>query len=380
MNYLKIFKICFIVLIASILVINVQGCGKKESSKLPTDPTKAAELCQKAEEALEKKNYQEAEKLYEEVLTIEPNNNEALFGSAMSSLINLEQNQKIKDLEKKINGEGKSLITARDNFVGVAGKTMASFVMSAVKDPIQASEIQDALDTDVIPAIDKALKKLGVIENSGSFKYIAKKKVYDTDKDYEIDLADIYALDSSMNIIRSILALLVSYNLDIKDYKVAKEDPLSIITSGHANYESNFLKLRSNFRIAQFRENILTAIEKARKSVESMCNETDSQEDDIIKKPSAKEKSDILTELKKGEDWLNYPMKENINGNIVTIDLKQLFVNPLIDIKEYLPSLEYGDPINKKDIKVKEFNLKDPTFKGLLPGMTNEQLKKIMKS
>lgn len=386
MSYTKIFKACFLILATSILILNIQGCGKKDS-KLPTESGTTIDLYKKAESALEKKDYQEAERLYNEVLKTEPNNPEALFGSSMASLINLRHNQKVKDLEEDINGPGKNLITARDNFAATAGKTMASFVMTAVKDPILASDIQNILDNDIIPALDGVLGKLKIIEDSGSFNYIAKKEIYDTASDYEIDLADIYALDSSINIIRAILSLLVSYNLDLADYEAAAKDPLSIITPTSANYVPTFLTLRSAFRIAQFRENILTAIEKAKKSVETMYAETDPQEDDIIKKPNIKEKEEMLADLEEAKKWLHNPVVEKVKDKSgqtieVTIDLKQLFINPLGDIKRYLPPLEYGDPTNKSHIRAKKdkagnIDFPDPTFKGFLPNMTKEKLSSI---
>ncbi|KPL07471.1 hypothetical protein AMJ71_08950, partial [candidate division TA06 bacterium SM1_40] len=58
----------------------------------------------------------------------------------------------------------------------------------------------------------------------------------------------------------------------------------------------------------------------------------------------------------------------------VSVYLGQLFLNPIQDWKEKLPDyhFEEGMPILDEPI-----TFSDPTFNGILPGMTNERLREI---
>jgi hypothetical protein len=221
------------------------------------------------------------------------------------------------------------------------------------------STIQTIFENSLLPKLEDALTKLDYIDDFPEFVFtITPKMQGDLMADpLEMDLTEIYALQVSLNMLKVVVDMAVAYNLDFTSY-----DSLGIMEA--LNPGSDFLTVRNSGQsLTDAKNALLTAIDKLEMGIDFLRNETDSQDDDIIKlDPGSGDDAELdsilaytdevrefLTSgLTITEDWDD---DEGTPDEDLTINLGEYFDTPIQDLKALLPdySVSVGRDVSYDD-------------------------------
>lgn len=311
-------------------------------------------------------DFSEPYNLYNQAYSKDPNNLDVNFGLSLCNILMMTHDQQLIDafdhweeylnetspFEAPLSANSKSNLkmgfpTSKDYF-NIPGKTIANTVIGihkmALVDPPQLSTIQNILQNKMLPKLDFAINALDLIDNNPGFTFnITPRMQGDKNEDnLEIDLTEIYALEVSLNVLRAVVDITVSYDINFASY-----DSAGIILA--LSHGSDFLTLRNGGSyLVEAQSSLLTAIDKLEDGIDFLRNETDLQDDDVIKISEEDEAgldsilahTDEVREILQSpqvytEDWDD---DESTADEALTIDLSRFFQNPINDFKAKLPA------------------------------------------
>jgi len=417
-------KKLFIIMFILILFI---GCEKKNGTTGPIiDPPGAEARVQLAYESLENQfhfwftssfnnasdfdrlNFQVSNTLFKEALNLNPNNLTANFGAAITEILvaysDTAINNAIKRWEKYINDVSlsKTLINtglpSETNKLAPPINAIANNIVSihkiALQDPPLISEVQKILRERLLPRINYALDRLTFIEKDTTFKFRVSGKMQGDPllQPVYLYITEVFLTDALLQGAKVILEEFFMYRFDLPNYSQT-----SLINALSQN-NTNFFVLASDG---------LTRAQNAKAAFNAMLNKTETgiryletisgyRNDAAIKIGNKGIKQADLDSLKfylqKTRTSLTSPVSillksADSDGNDYTIQvfIGKFFDNPAQNPKsQYLPTY-IVEPEGTRGVRLKftantysEFNFPDPTFGGIFPGMTNENLKRIL--
>ncbi|MEW5768017.1 MAG: hypothetical protein AB1797_10420 [bacterium] len=394
---------------------------------------------------------EEANSFFKEALEKDPNNPEANLGAAITEIILIGEDPEIKEAMEKL---WAWLESFGENFMGspifmpkrlqAPPKDKAVSALAAIieNEPLTMSELQDITKDKVLPKIDYITKRLEVVENSSwesttfeftldseAIKDFISSNFNDSEEfnsieemideifgtfanagngetfSVEIDKTDVYLYDGVLQLLKSVLSGFCAWNLDIvyDDF----EDPEKIktaimimkIVEKQSPYDK-FLTLKDSGMLEAAGNALDASAAKWLTAIESLENETDDQQNDLLPKPE-----DLDEDGEKMKYALNQ-LREALRGT-TTIDftyydpestLPELkinlnafyFTNQMQDLRDYfIPAVEAWpwDPPYSEEPKFEDIDddgltpdWNDPTFNGVFPGMTNEKLKEYFEA
>ncbi|HID95057.1 MAG TPA: hypothetical protein EYP53_03240 [Candidatus Latescibacteria bacterium] len=378
---------------------------------------------------------------YKEALTLDPGNLQANFGAAVTEILSLLNDPDIRTVIDSLEawtesgvfpmspryGEGASRV-GQAKAVRSLPRLLFKTANTALSNPPLVHEVQEIIETELVPRIDYALERLAILEGHPDFQYLLPPRMTAQPDTMEVDLGEVYLLDASLNILRVVANLVTAYNLDFdKDgsYEYLEDE---IAAARHFKYliedSPTFLTLRPGNRMREVKSGLLTALDKAEGCLAFIRAETDPQDDDVIKvemiammdeqivpgDPEAPNfarafdrPEDIIAELKKILSG-PYTLTEDFDGDETTpdvpiiVDIAHILDNPVQDLRTLLPyhawlpeeqwGMVEGPPIyftdekgNPLDMMAEDFFpvFPDYTFGGLLPGMTREKFEALIR-
>lgn len=309
--------------------------------------------------------------LYNEALTLNPDNLDANFGVALTGLMQVTQDQSFQDmLEKwedyfsnntpfKVETDGARLLGKGGFGLPVTLDGMQIPISPFIAAPLsmsrmtidyvpQFSELQDIIRNVFLPYVDLGIAGLSKVEADPTFSFMITSAMQPDDEadPLELDLTEVYAIDMMLHSIKAICNTIIAYNFDFVSH-----DAAGIETE--LNRGSDFATLNNtgvqDLSIAYSAINI--AIDKLEDGLAFLEAETDNQDDDIISQPNQDESEEIHAGLDKARDmlttptWMVFDCRGNYNSETgwveecdsTRIDIQQFFSNPIEDFKEMVP-------------------------------------------
>lgn len=361
-------------------------------------------------------NFEKPYNLFNQAYKQDPDNPDANFGLAIMNLLMITQSPELAE----VFNEWQSLFISDAGFnkSSVAQslfKTQASdlnlklsnFVNGLINLPKAAaddlpkiSNIQELIESIILPRLDFAATALDKVDDHPDYTFMVSPRMQgkiDADS-LEIDLTEIYALESIINVLRAQANMTIAYNLDFWGF-----DSLQAISAFSKG--GSVLKLRNGAAPMQTAKSALLAgIDKLQFGVLFLLSETDPQENDLIKinndtpgnfGSAASQlfsiKSMLTQPAEYTDDWDNDP---DTPDETITVNFSKIFDNPANDLKALIPDYSVlVQPVMAQNqsatFKVyipliiwnansfSEWILPDPTFNGFLPGMTDSEFKRI---
>ncbi len=352
----------------------IAGCSEQTSSG--PDPNAARATVDSANAALEDVlyyminsgvddhrdiNFSRPYNFFNRAYQQDPNNLDANFGLALTSLLMITQdddfNNMVFDWESyfgtSVEGLGKSTSSFKPLFpVSFEGVEMphrrlayglVNLPKKALQDPPTFNDIQSVIETALLPRLDVAIKALDRIDNNPDYTYMVSPRMQgDPGADsVEIDLTEIYVLEFYINMLNAMANFTISYNVDIWGY-----DSLQAISAFSKG--GTFLSLRRGGQpMNNAKSSLLTALDKMEAGIDFLQNESDPQDNDLIKLDgSQREIDEIEQQIDEArnmfagpqaitDDWDDNPATPD---ETISLDYGQLFDNPIADLKAKLPN------------------------------------------
>jgi hypothetical protein len=371
--------------------------------------------------------------LYKEALNLDPSNLEAHFGAGLTEILTISMDSEFALVYDEwaafldtasffgMEGGGPPLsvrpsFPARKENLSLPADYLAVTTLGLVhwslEDPPQVSDIQNVIEQALLPKINYALERLYRVDDDQNFQFIITPRMQgDEDEDpIELDLTEIYALEMSLNLLKSFCSAFISYDYDFASYDS---------TGLHAAIQqsSSFLSLRSGGAddMATAKSSFLSAVDNLEDGIEFLKGETDNQDDDLIKiDPDFFTEQDLdsilayLPEVRGALTGIQEVTGDfDRDGDMETIEvgLGNIFDDPIENYKamfppytgsverdsvghyewwwngqewEYIYVLDYtyfAPVITWEADYFEEWIFPDPTFNGALPGMTDAEFK-----
>jgi len=281
--------------------------------------------------------------------------------------------------------------------VSALAKNLMKIVRTATTNPPTIAKMQELLKTKLLPRLDYALACLAVVEQHQDYRMrISGKMQGDTKLNpVYMDLTEVYLLDAMIQGIHAMVSEFLVYQFTLNSYTA--HDLVQALDPNN----TTFFVLASDGKAqsASVKTSILGAIGKIRSAINFLKSETGDQSSNIIKLKqgnnggiATSDLDTVLTYLTKAEDAL-------ANGVTITADnadsdnntysikvvLSAFFDNPPQNPKQAWLPVYTLDTSAHGDIQwhwtqqdYGSFTFPDPTFGGIFPTMTNEQLKRLL--
>jgi len=305
--------------------------------------------------------------LYTSAYSKDPSNQDANFGLGLTGMFMITQDEQVNNayeewqtylesttpfevpLNTQKNKTLKIGFPTSLSFFSIPEKDLAKTIIGthkmALDDAPKLSTIQLILENNFIPKLDLALSALDLVDDNPQYTFtISPKMQGDLQADpLEIDLTEIYALEVGINVLKVALDIAVAYNVDFTGYDSL--GMLNAFTQG-----SSFLTVRNSGQsLADAKTSLLGAIDKLEAGISFLRNETDDQNDDIIKlNPGGNDEADLDSILAHTDDVRDLLMtglsfSGDWDGNKATaeedliINIGEYFDTPVQDIKGLFP-------------------------------------------
>ena len=285
-----------------VLLLAMSGCKllgpKEEKPKVEPEASRA-----KAEEArqvlseglgqgiqaeapgdLRKLDVSEAHDLYREAAELDPSNSEAHFGLAVTEILMILQNDRVQEALDSLSfylgeeGACKPALGLVPNahriarsplmVYGMARRLWPSARRGAAKPALlRVSDLQEVVEQEVIPALDRALEHLEKVEEDEVFRFYITPEMFGEEEgdSLELDLGEVYVLDAQVRLFRAWLLIATAYNLDFDDegsyaFLRAESDSVLLAHLHRLDQSPTFLTLRSGDKLPKAKEDILSLI------------------------------------------------------------------------------------------------------------------------
>ncbi len=408
--------------IVFVLIILVTGglflssCDKSPTADKSADPATANAKSQQAYTELENqlsasgsldnKDFTKAEQLYTDAVTADPANPTANFGAAFTKILNINGDAQVKDMINRWEGwnpTSQSSIfqfgipksTSNMNLPTAAlGKNLVKIFKVATTDPPTITEMQNVVRDRILPRIDYAIARLAIVESHPEFELRISGKMQGSagQKDLYLDLTEVYVMDAALQGMKAFVEQFLVFKFGLTAYTSQ-----AVVTALRQDNSTFFVLASDGAAHAQnVKSSLVTAVGKIRSGINFLKNETDNQDDDIIKKGSGgiadKDLDTVLTYLNKVETALTgtYSIElkasdSDNNNYTISVSLSNFFGNlPQNPKQAWFPTYTV-DTTSGGDIQwhwqaqdYASFTFPDPSFSGLFPGMTNETLKRLL--
>ncbi|MBI4652249.1 PKD domain-containing protein [Candidatus Desantisbacteria bacterium] len=224
---------------------------------------------------------------FKEAYDLNPANLDANFGLAITDIILLADNDKVKNIIDKLGSQADTTlfmvynsykvpnvkklarINMKENTKNFRANAKALFeklpknkisiykqaksIMARTipQNAPSFSEIQDIIENTILPVIESSITKLNLIENK-NYTFTVTPSMTDNTASNAIVLDDgeFFALDALLNGIKGFLYIPIAYNVDV-DYNLIEADPLSCLNGSIWGLQSNidhakFLTLKTD--------------------------------------------------------------------------------------------------------------------------------------
>jgi len=413
------------------LLFFIVGCTTNEDTTTgpTTDPAGSSLKSQQAYESLEivfttwangnfqntsdfdALNFKTANSLYKDAVNLDPNNLDAHLGAAITEILctyaDTAVNRVVKQWESFGNSNNNGLSAPAIRNAGLLSSTSQMVVpvnemaknlfkiYSVAKvDPPLISDMQNVVKTAFLPRIDYAIQQLSYVEKSDTFKFrVSGKMQGDANlKAVYIYPTEIYFTDALLHGVKSLLEGMLVYKFDLPDYKQAS------LLAALAQNSTSFLYLAAdgNTHSQNAKGAVDTMISKMLTGINKLETISGTKSDAIVKigQDGIKQTDldSVKTYLNKAKSALTGPITihlDNVGTDQVPMDIQvnlgNFFDNPVANPKaSFLPPYTVSaDGIDGVNLQFNaktyaDFKFPDPTFGGVFPGMTNENMKKIM--
>ena len=234
-----------------------------------------------------------------------------------------------------------------------------AFIVNGQETAINIREIQSYLDDVVLSRIDTTLAALEKVEADKNFVWVVSKEILRSNRDREVDLSEVYALDAILSYIKVLVAEINAYNLDFEGTTLqnALDDP-------------NFGKLRANGRdlMEQARVAMVRSMDRSLSFYEYLQSEIDDQSNDII--PKLQNTADVDTGIQIVQQIKRSAEGETQRftlapGRELAINFANFYRNPLDNLVGYV------GPLTRRPLTADVFPPDyDFTVSGLFPELT----------
>lgn len=369
-------------------------------------------------------SFEPANSLFAQALLMSPSNDTAAFGVAVTTVFMLEDDSQVRGLVEdwdawleedtippllqtlikpalEIGWEpatlplGFSTSTVEQiAYSGVVVQQLANAPLLAHDPPPDVTEMQTVLRDVVRPAMIDALAALAEI-NSAGFVFTLTEAMQGEDAlnadPLELDYTEVLALRAGVDIALATIGVATAYTLT--------PNPLSATGFVDAfTPGSTFLTLASGggAALSESLDRLLSAAGTVLDGLDALEAEVDDQTDDIIKYDasglgdglSPQDIADARAVIQDVQGALSAPTVVTINEGQLdefafTLDAREFFIDPIADFKALLPDYEVFTAVEDTetvgffrwtDLNLSEWTFPDPTFSGLLPGMTTAEL------
>ena len=345
---------------------------------------------------LDQIDFSKADQFYQEAIAEDPKNTEAQFGAALTHLLTLTNNTELQSVQDSLNtymenGEKDQVVFVGGISAGNAAKVVgklplmqAKMVVLALDDRLTASDMQKAIEEEVIPAIDYSLERLHLVEGDSSFTFTLTPEMLGDEQENprEIDLGEAFMLDAQLRLLKGVLLVATAYDFDLDEegsYAFLDDDTDENVLRQLERLDKtgSFLTLKSAGRMQEAKASILSAIDKMEQGLAAVRQEVDDQENDVIRKEDISDLDeeldlsdqedlpmffrDIRTSddaLRKAREALEsqVSIEADFDGNeetpksTVVFELGRFFDNPIRDFRTLLPYHEWHrELLNNRD-------------------------------
>lgn len=388
-------------LAALLSLVVVVGCSKDETKPCVTCPT-GDELVDQANDALgaildsllnapdaptapSNIDFRTPERLYRDALATDPSNKDAHFGVAVTGLLTLTSNGEVNDafaewshylgehVPFEVGSTGMKPLGVPIAFGSrhplslpfqIVPLTMVAHtrMLHDVPSP-QISRIQAILRDLVIPKLQDAVTHISAIVSDPNYVFVVTPQMQGDPSatPVQIDVTDLFALRAAARLLLSACQVAVSYDLNMAAYDSTELQ--HSLTPG-----SGWMALRPDgaTRMRSAKASLLDAITDVGNTITSLLNESDNQNDDVIKiDPNGLTRAEVdsirvhlpdatavLTEgITLEEDWDSDPVTPPVE---LTIHPGALFDTPIPDFKALLP--DYTVRIERRPFRYDYFS------------------------
>ncbi len=422
------YSVCFFLAIMTVALWS--GCSKSEGPTSATNPADTAAVSAHVQQAygsmesefdlwfnnkfhnatdFDRLNFQNANAAYKEALRLDPSNREANFGAGITEVLtayaDTEINSSVKRWESYINSHpfsGSLLNTGiplatQPLSIPLLPTAINTFEMFAVAldDPPLISEIQATVRNRLLPRIDYAIARLAVVEQDSLFKFKVSGKMQGDSSLLPVYLyiTEIYLTDAGLQAARMGLESFLMYSFDLPDYSQS-----SLVNALQQDNTSFLVLAPDGATRAQDAKNAFqTFLDKTTTGIHFLETFSGHRNDAAVKIGTGRLKQESIDSAKvyiqRARNSLAAPIdlvlkRADTEGNDYTIQvyLAEWFDNPPQNPKsQFFPAYTVS-PSGTRGVVLKfsaqtyaDFSFPDPTFHGLLPGMTNDRLKRILR-
>jgi len=324
-----------------------------------------------------------ADDLFQAELAADPTNQEALFFRSITRLLRIvEENQDGPDPTTFTD----SLKEILDQF-GFAPEGRSIFDFSArplPSDSPTGGDVQEFLLNVILPEIIGAIEEnLSAIAPSFAVvltpQELAAIGIFD-EGPLEIDFGDVKLFEAALGGLKAGLLISLAYDLDLDIDQLTSLQETLMVQQDIINANPSFLTLTGNGAnlLAQAKAAISEGIDDYLVASEFIRSETDDQSDDFITiQPSdLQQEADLRGTLSQIQASLSGVTTITIKNQQVDLDLSRFFDTPF-DLRDVLPPIAF-DPQRKPSNFIEPGTFPDPTFNGVLPGLTQERLTDLL--
>ncbi len=394
----------------------LSSCDKTPTADNSADPATANAKSQQAYTELENqlsasgsldnKDFTKAEQLYTDAVTADPSNPTANFGAAFTKILNINSDAQVKDMINRWEGWNPTSQSSILHFgipkgtndmslpTAALGKNLVKIFKVATTDPPTITEMQNVVRDRILPRIDYAIARLAIVESHPEFRLRISGKMQGSagQKDLYLDLTEVYVMDAALQGMKALVEQFLIFKFGLTAYTS------QAVVAALKQDNSTFFVLASDgaAHAQNVKSSMVTAVGKIRSGINFLKNETDNQDNDIIKRGSGgiadKDLDTVLTYLNKVETALTSTYSVDLkasdsdnNNYTIQISLTNFFNNlPQNPKQAWFPTYTV-DTTSRGDILWRwqaqdyaSFTFPDPTFSGLFPGMSNEALKRLL--
>jgi hypothetical protein len=411
-----------------LLLLLFVGCEETTKTEDPTgDPAGAQVKVQLANQSLEstfltwstssfnntgdfdRLNFTTSNTLYKEALVLDPSNTQASFGAALTEILSSYADPDIKALIKKMESSADSGFFGKALFniglfhstsqmkVPVEQLALNSFFVfqKAITDPPLMSEVQTVLKNKLIPRVSYAIERLNHVTSTDTFRFEVTGRMQGDQNRSSVYLypAEAHFFAAAVSGVNSMLEGMMVYKFEMADY--SQQSLVNALNQDNPN----FFGLASDgvTRAANAKGAMNEMINKLLTGIQKLETISGSKTDAVIKLGNdgirQRDLDTVKTYLNKMKTTMTQPISVFVengdrDGNDYTVQvfMGKFFDNPVANPKKsFLPAYTV-EPDGENGINFRfnadtydQFNFPDPTFGGVFPGMTNNQLKKMMR-
>lgn len=413
------------------LVFFFVGCNQSDDPPTgsTTDPTASAQKSKQAYTELEDiffiwakgnfdnasdfdaLNFGTANKSYKEAVALDPENKDAHVGAAITEILctyaDTAVNRVVKQWESFGNSNSNNfnqlaiknagLLSSTSQMVvpiNEMAKNLLKIYTVAKVDPPLISDMQRIVRDAFLPRINYAIDQLALVENIDSYTFKVSGKMRG---DSKLDTVSLYSTEfmftgALLQGVKSMLEGMLVYKFELADYKQA-----SLVAALQQNSTSFFYLANDGTTHSQnAKASINSMIDKLLLGITKLESISGHKSDAVIKIGNDGLKQADLDTAKKYLNKMKTSMTSAITVHLdnvgtdetpmdIQVYLGKFFDNPVQNPKSaFLPPYTVTAS-GTEDIQFKfnantyaEFNFPDATFGGVFPGMTNDNLKKLM--